>query len=322
MSSFEELAGFLHRNPSLTNSEIAQIFTMWQGLNPTITDADDFELEIYSPMTRLRSTTVTATGSIEVSSSTRARGTAMFKKIPPLTTYLDTLTVATVGSFSFTPLTVLTTTTKFGCICIGSGAGYITIQDNTKLAMGTGKFGVAFMWNKTGTGTHGILCKRNIANTTNAGIEIWISGGTTINCRIADGTNTVLISATVATLNDGNWHDVIINVPDTGNLEILVDTVSKATQARGSVASINNSRVAYILARDNAGTIQDKVSGNVALLHWKKTEIFSSTQISNYHNAGIIDNSTSKDVDVTFFPFNGDSNPQPDETMGLFLVHT
>ena len=188
---------------------------------------------------------------------------------------------------------------------------------DNKLDMGTGIFAFAFWIIKTTTGTYGIMTKRNIANTTNAGIEIWVDG-TTVNIRLADGTNTILLTGTDANLNDGNFHSVIVNVPASGNLEVFIDNVSQGTQARGSVANINNTRDVIITGRDNAGTIEDELDGDFAWVLWKKTEIFSSAQRADYHSNGLIDLSASADVEVIVIPGVWNENPMPNATPVLF----
>ncbi|MCV0398557.1 MAG: hypothetical protein K5785_01025 [Nitrosarchaeum sp.] len=189
--------------------------------------------------------------------------------------------------------------------------------DAARLDMGAGTFAIAFWIIKTSSGTYGIVTKRDIANTTNAGIEIWVDN-TTIYVRIADGTNSVLLSGTLAALNDGNWHSVIINIPDTGNLEIFIDNVSKGTVSRGSVASINNTRDVIICGRDNNGTIQDKLVGDFAWFVWKKTEIFDATQRNDFHSNGLLDLAASADVEVITIPGILNENPMPNCTPSLF----
>lgn len=192
---------------------------------------------------------------------------------------------------------------------------------DNKIEMGSASFAVAFWIIKTSTGTYGIATKRDIANTTNAGIEIWVDG-TTINVRLSDGTNTVLLSGSDAALNDGAFHSVIVNIPNTGNLELFIDNVSQATQTRGSVASINNTRDVIIAARDNAGTIQDKLLGDFAWFVWKKTEIYSSAQRADFHTNGILDLSASASVEVITIPGSVNENPMPNATPSLFTAGT
>lgn len=184
--------------------------------------------------------------------------------------------------------------------------------------IGTSGFGIAFLIKKTTSGTYGVLCKKNIAAAANAGIELWIDG-TNINIRIADGTNNTLLTVNVANLNDGNLHSVIVNVPDTGNLEIFVDKVSKGTQARGSVASVTNTRSCYVWARDNAGTIQDKMSGKYAWLCWKR-EIFSAQDITDYHDIHLLNYKSASNTEVTTIPYLGDRTPYPNCLEGGFIA--
>jgi hypothetical protein len=212
----------------------------------------------------------------------------MLKSIPSTITNLKVYSVTHTmfGTWSFPH-----GTTKFGGRTTLDGNQYEQMapyESSTQMDIGTGAFGVTFFVKNLGAGTYGIVNKRDIQNTTNAGIEIWLSSGTTLNCRIADGTNTALLSQvlTGVDLTEDVWHSVTVNIPATGNMEVLADKVSKGTQARGSVANVNNSRDAYIFARDNNGTIQDKAVGDFSNLVWKKGEIFDSTQITDYNERG------------------------------------
>lgn len=200
------------------------------------------------------------------------------------------------------------------------GSQYITTTHHADLDMGSGSFGIAFWVKKTTTGTYGIVCKRNIVNTTNAGFEVWLDGAT-INVRISDGTNTTLLSVIFSNLNNGQWHSVIINIPNTGNLEIFVDGISQGTQTRGSVGSVNNTRDCYEWARDNNGTVQDKFSGRLKWFVWKK-EIWTTQQITDFHSNGILKLNSSNTVDVIVRPLIAEVTVKPNATMGEFRWST
>jgi len=184
----------------------------------------------------------------------------------------------------------------------------------------TGASGLAFWVKNLGASTYGMANKRNILNTTNAGVEMWLSGGTTLNARVADGTNTALLSQalTGVDLTEDVWHSVIVNIPASGNMEVFADIVSKGTQSTGSVASVNNSRDGYIFARDNNGTIQDKAVGDFSNLVWKK-EVFSSAQRTDYHTNGILD-LDSTDIEIVHLPLNYDNRPLPVAALGGFYA--
>ena len=186
---------------------------------------------------------------------------------------------------------------------------------DARLDMGTEKFAFAFWVIKTSTGVYGIITKRDIANITNAGIEVWIDG-TTINTRIADGVNTTLLSGSLASLNDGTFHSIIVNIPDTGNMELFIDNISITTQPRGSVGNINNTKDAIIFARDNAGVIQDELDGDISWFIWKKTEIFDPTQRADYHDNTLLDLRSTKDVEVITIPGMVNENPLPNASIG------
>lgn len=319
--SLEQFSGFLHRNPSLDDNQIATILTMWQQLNPPIDDTADQELDVIANPTRVRSTTVKTGPGDEIATPTRRRKTGMYRRrAPQQCTAFDPIITKT-GTVSYPNPTGATAFSQiFGCLGIMNGTQWISFSDAPRLAAGSGKTAFACWVLNPGTGTYGLLCKRNIANTTNAGIEIWITGGNSINVRIADGTNTVLLTVS-ATLNDGNPHSIIINVPDAGNLEIFVDNVSKGTISRGSVGSITNTRTTYVLARDNAGTPQDLYSGSIALVQWKKGEIFSSGQRTDYHSNGVIDTSGSATVDCFLVPYAMSDDVEPDAYASLSFAH-
>lgn len=318
--SMEEWAAFLVSNTELTKQRIAQLQTMFQQLNPKIDDTSYQRLIIQATEQRLRFTTAFVALANVISSATRQLKTELYRKRLPTSAnvILYPLVHTTTGTITFPITTSSIFDTKFGCRADFSGSQYISVADDAYMDMGSGKMSFAVWVKFTGSGTYGLFCKRNIANTTNAGFECWISTGTTVNMRIADGTNTALLSIAVTGLNDGNWHSICINVSDSTNIELLVDKVSKGTQARGAVGAVTNTRAFIFGARDNAGTIQDKITASVALFQWKKLQSFSAAQLAAYHDNGIIDTSNNNTNGITFIPFRGDELPLPDATIGLF----
>lgn len=320
--SLEQFSGFLHRNPSLDDNQIATILTMWQQLNPPIDDTADQELDVIANPTRVRSTTVIAGPASEVVTPTRRLKTGMYRRRAPQQCTAFDPTITKNGTVSYPNPTGATPFSQiFGCLGIMNGTQWTSFSDAPRFAFGSGSLGFAAWVLNPGTGTYGLFCKRNIANTTNAGVEIWISGGNTISCRISDGTNTVLTSV-IKTLNDGLPHSIIINIPSgVASVEIFVDNVSQGILPRTGVGSITNTRTAYILARDNAGTPQDLYSGSIALIQVKKGEIFSSQQRTDYHSNGIIDTSGSPTVDCFLVPYAMDDGVEPDAYASLSFAH-
>lgn len=302
--SIEQFAKVMTRlqqqNPPIDDDAVID----WQGISPLI-DEHDLDIE------------VGGTDVEEEDFSEYAAEDGPYRFFTPVGPYMYPLVHTTVGS----GITFPNTGKKFAGHCLNAGDTHIKVDDDDWMDMAAAAFGVAFWIKKTSTGTYAILCKKDISTTTLAGIHIQISS-TTITCRISDGTNTVLLSGTDADINDGDWHSVIINIPASGNLEILIDKVSQGTVDRGSVASIDNTRPTYIQAEDNAATIQNELDGAMSMFIWKKSEIFDSTDIDDFHDNGYYDlvdgTNQDQDIEVITIPFWSFANPMPNFTIGRF----
>ena len=299
----------------LSLSIIAKLLTAVQQQNLPIEDELIPDYITVSPLHDIHDVTVTA-GSVD--SETQETAVSLvelpyFMRVPE-SPYPYDLVHSTVGTgFSF-PISGRKHAGRISC----NGNTYIKVNHQSpRLNMNNDSFGVAFWIIKTSAGIYGIVTKRDIANTTNAGFEIWVDGNT-INVRIADGINTILLSASLATLNDGNPHSVIVNVSSMGNLEIFIDNVSSGTIQRGSVGNLNNIRDVIIFGRDNADTIQNKLDGDIAWFVCKKTEIFDVQQRDDFHSNGLLDLTSSPSTEVITIPFMSNENPQPNCTPGLF----
>lgn len=298
---------------------IAKLLTALQKRTPKVEDDDIIKWLMYAPLVDLHDTTVVFAGpTIEKTRQDLHFGMIKLRKYIPNPVQAYDLVHTTVG----TAMAFVDAKHKLGGNGSISGATHIKTDNNTFMDMGSGSLAFALWVREIPVGIHGLLNKRDIATTTNAGFEIWISGGNTVNVRIADGTNTALLSAAVSPidLNDGLWHSIIINIPATGNMEVFVDKVSKGTQATGSVANINNTRDFFMFARDNAGTIQDKMTGLVSTWTWKKGEIFTSAQRNQWHDDGVLDVDAASDREVTTFEFDNIDTPMPNAFEGKFIA--
>lgn len=300
----------------LTVSEFAKIMTRLQQLQPQSEDDSINNWQTVSPLIDEHDLAIIA-GIADVDESEiseYALGNLPYRFFTPVGPYPYPLVHTTIGAgFTFP-----NSGKKFAGNCLAAGDTHIKVDHDAWMNVAALAQGVAFWIKKTSTGTYAILCKKDISTTTLAGIHIQIAS-TTVNCRISDGTNTALLAGTLAALNDGNWHSVIINIPAAGNMEIFFDKVSAATQARGSVASISNSRAAYIFGEDNAGTIEKEYDGNAALFIWKKNEIFDATDITDFHDNGyydLTDGNASKDIEVITIPYMDIESAMPNATVG------
>ena len=248
------------------------------------------------------------------SDTTNHNQVQLYTRKIPNTILADSLLFTNSGTWVF-PLEGST----MGGLSRLAGTQYIKVDpynSSTQMDLGSGGFSISWNHKKTTTGTYGIFCKRDMSNTTNAGVEIWVNS-TTINCRIADGTNTSLCSVTFANLNDGNRHTIVCNVPNSGNLEIFVDKISQGTQPRGSVANLTNVRSAYIFARDNAGTIQDSFSGDAGLFSWKR-EVMSTQDITDFHDNYLLNYKSASNTEILTFPFHTTNENEPNSMEGGF----
>ncbi|MBI5697303.1 MAG: hypothetical protein HZC29_02140 [Thaumarchaeota archaeon] len=310
-----DLADDLHR--AVQNFGLDTIAKILSTVNNrTIPEVKNIALKrwiVYAPLIKRLDQTIRVGGvDIELNQTKGVFTTNAYFRYIPNNPHLYQLTHTLTGTPTFPNDNVK----QISGVVSLDGTQYITTTHHTDLNMGSGSFGFAFWIKKTSTGTYGIICKRDIQNTTNAGIEYWING-TTINIRISDGSNTALLSVTFANLNDGNWHSVIANIPNSGNLEIFVDKVSQGTQARGSVGSVNNTRNCYEWARDNNGVLQDKFNGKLKWFVWK-AEIWTSQQITDFHDNGILKLNSSNTVDVIVRPLIAEVTAKPNCTIGEF----
>lgn len=124
----------------------------------------------------------------------------------------------------------------------------------------------------------------------------------TINVRIGDGSNSVTCTQNSSDLFDGNWHSIIVNIGDLGNdfhstdfnsdfsttasevISIYQDNTLLGTTSHTSLSSIiTNTRNAYFGARDNGGTLDQKLKGAVAWFFWGNAEQ-TSTDRTDYEN--------------------------------------
>lgn len=318
MSNRDFADDFNRTSRTIGLEKIAEILTQLQKRNPKIEDSLLLQYFMYSPLIDLHDTSITISTAFNFQSTREDLHFGMMKlrkMIPSLV-----LSYSLVHTFTGTP-TYNHAKHKLGGDMILDGSVDLKTDHHAVMDMGTAAFAFAVWVREVTAATHGLSNKRDIASTTNAGFEIYITSGNTINIRISDGTNTVLLSAAVSpiNLNDGNWHSIIINVPASGNLEIFVDKITKGTQARGSVTNVNNSRDHYYFARDNAGALQDKLVSLVSTWVWKKGEIFTSGQIDEWHDKGVVDLDAASNTEVTTFLFDDTEKPSPNPFAGLFV---
>jgi hypothetical protein len=233
----------------------------------------------------------------------------------PLSVPAYGITHTETGTMSFP-----TTGLKYGGGATLNGTQYTKLDPygtSTDMDIGSGDFSLELWTKSLGAGTYGIFCKRNTASATNQGIDLYFSGGNTINCRIADGANSAGKTWTTSDLTSSTWKCFQVNVPASGNMEAFENTVSLGTQATGSVGSLTNSRSGYLWGLDNAGAVTAKMVGTVAWLVIKK-ELLDSTQRNDFYQNGILDLDGSTTVELTTVPYCGNNNPMPNCAAGMW----
>lgn len=125
-----------------------------------------------------------------------------------------------------------------------------------------------------------------------------------VRVHVADGTNEVDATITTATdLFDGSTHTIVINIADpvpdfdsgdfentdfavssNQTIEVFVDKISEGTADISTITgSILNTRDAYFGARDNGGTIDNRLRGYIALFE-KQNHNFTTSEIADYHD--------------------------------------
>jgi len=319
LSSSRDFAEDLFKTTRTIGLEkIASLLTALQKRTPKVEDDAIIKFLMYAPLIDLHDTTIEfGVPDIDLTREDLHFAQMKLRKYLPQTVEAYDLVHTTVGS----AMTFVDAKSKLGGNGQIAGSTHIKTDNDTFMDMGTGAFAFAIWVREVTVATHGLVNKRNIVNTTNAGFEVWISGGNTVNVSVADGTNTALLTASVSliALNDGNWHSIIINIPATGNMEVFVDKVSKGTQSTGSVASVNNTRDYFMFARDNDGTIQDEGTMLVSSWVWKKGEIFISAQRDQWHDDGVVDLDAATDTEITTFEFDNNDKPMPNAFEGKFI---
>jgi len=250
----------------------------------------------------------------EAEASGAIDNTGYFRKIPAIIQPYA-ITHANTGTLTF-PETGL----NHGGRATAAGTQNIQLSQmgsTTSMDMGTGAFGISFWVKNVGAGTYGILCKKNILASLNAGFDVLISGSSVI-CRLSDGTSETIMSKTLSgiDLTEDSWHSIIVNVPATGDMEVFADNTSQGTTARGLIGNVNNTRDAVVFGRDNNGTIVDEFVGDLSWLCWKKGEIFDATQRTAFHSGGLLDYDTASTTEVTTIPFLQSSVALPNSAVG------
>jgi len=312
------LADDLNRGQSTIGLEVLhKILQALIRMNPKVTDEAIKRYVVQSLEVLQHNTTVT-TGFGDVINSRNFDHQTVFgysKKINARARAYPLVHTTVGGGFTF-PLAG----SKYACQILGDGATYIRIDNHTWLDVGSGALVLAGFIKFTGTAVKTLITKRD--STTGAGYQLDITNsGDSLTITITDGTNTTTLQSTaLATLNDGNWHSFVVNIPAAGNLEIFIDKTSRGTQTRGAVASLNNTRNQYVFARDNAGVF-DQIYGERAALFFAAKKTWTQAMIDEFHDQGIIDIKDSvatSNVELFFIPFDETTNSRSNAFVGMF----
>lgn len=159
-------------------------------------------------------------------------------------------TTTAVGNAQLT-----TTSPKFGSACLtldGSG-DWLTVPAHSSFDMGTGDFTIELFFKQTATaGTRNVIAQ-NVASSTANNLSIRLTGSTTLTVNYA---GTTVLSGTMTTPSDGNWHHLaIVRLGNTGTA--YFDGASLGTWSMTGNSVWNNSTGLII----GAGSVGNEYHG-------------------------------------------------------------
>ena len=185
-----------------------------------------------------------------------------------------------------------------------------------------------FWFKSTAGGIQGIYCKRNIALSTNAGIDVSINSGevdqynaadfdvanyqqaatnNSVILILGDGTNTVTVDkSTAVNMFDGNWHSVGVFAEDdpeyldpdysttnyftTGGqtAEIYLDKVSLGTSSIASITSSTSNTRDCIFGGRDNAGVIENKLIGSIAYWFFEGDTLTPTEITNYHDSAIM----------------------------------
>ncbi len=290
-----DINNYIKRVGNQDRSDINKILEALQEINPSIEQDALKEKIALSPEVREQTTSV-ITGASATHSPKRTKEQKMFTRyFTSQPTY--PLTHTTEGTLSFPG-----TSTKYGGRAVFDGSQYITIGHNAQIDLTTDVDAGLIFWFKSEIstlGTMGIFSKKDSATDANPGFETYFSGNPNpdyysddfdstqfdqtvepekINVKLGDGSSSVTLSKESASMFDGNWHSICVNINknnpvedfhadnfdtddfnnvlDTPSVELFLDKTSIGSTSI-SLGSLTNSLDAIIGARQRSVVDED-----------------------------------------------------------------
>jgi hypothetical protein len=297
--SAEDIPNQLHRNPYLDHNDIAAILTQMQGIPVKVEDSFSTELQIYSPIIRVRSNTYIV--GVDVSKTTpRGRWTETMRRKIPLSPNAYPLTHTKFGTISY-PYKPKGST-KFGGIGQTDGTYYQTIADHARLNP-TLKITVTGFLNLPAISADGIIVKKDLQ------YELKVISGNKLSWRTYSGG--AWRAALEYTFTINTWFEFAVTYDSTVGHKIIINGVEQATDA--VTGALNTTTNVLGLFAESAGTNKLPNLSKFAWITMLQNTV--DTTWSSDHSNGLLD--TKDKTEITTMPFVGDDDPRPDATAGL-----
>jgi len=172
------------------------------------------------------------------------------------------------------------------------GGDYVDCGYDSSLQFGSAIDFSMSAWIKTSSSLRQDIAGGGDAATTSDGkhweVFVWTNG--TLSAFIDDGTNTAVTTADGATINDGNWHHVVVIFDRDGNVTRYVDGDQTGTQdsisSVGDISSTEGTAIQAIGRRGNfVGTYFDGLLDDIRIYN---RALPASQAQELYHDGGAI----------------------------------
>ena len=289
----------LRSGTSTNREEINRILNAIQEMNPKSERDALKEFIAFSPVVRLRTTTVTTGNAQTYNTDTRNRETQHMIRKKPTTSKSYPLTHTTTGTISWQA-----SGHKLGGNGILSGSSYITVTTHSRLNV-TDKITIALWFKSPATSSDNILVRKNNQ------YELKLTSGNGISWRVYS--SGAWKTALTSTFTTNTWTHVVATYKSTSSGQKLYKNGSSvATDSEtGSIATSSNN----LGIGSDAGTSTAQANTTLAWFTMLNEEV-SSTWVTNFYTSNIIDTS-STNTEILTIPFVGNEGPKPNATSGL-----
>lgn len=294
-----DVSNYVRRTQSSDRNDINKILSI---INPlSFPDPEDTGLKeriIFSPVTRRRTTTVTAGDPHREESDTRNRENALIRRIPPTSTYSYPLTHTTLGTLSFPA-----TGTKFGGR-VTMGSGNITIGTHSSLNPTTELTLSGWIYSPI-PASDGIVFQKNNQ------YELKLTTGLSLQFRVYSGSWKTALSTTITA---NTWTHFVCTYKSTGSGQKLYKngTLVQSDSETGAIGTSSND---LGIGGDTSGTNRMASNSRLSIVQLLSSEANATWASNNYNGLIDMENVT----EITTIPFFGDESPQPNATPSYFI---